>query len=93
MSLSDGINNQFQLRVAIRDQREKNRPTQKEIAQAAGVSPRVISQWMNDVEIRSTTLETMAKLCAYLDCTLSELVELDLEKIRAALKAVESEGA
>ena len=83
----DGITNQFQLRVAIHDQAEKRRPSQKEIADAAGVSPRVVSQWMNDVDTGSATLETMAKLCAYLDCQLSDLVQLDLDRIRASVKA------
>ena len=83
----NGIINQFQVRVAIRDQIEKKRPTQKEIAESAGVSPQVVSRWMNDVDIGSATLDTMVKLCVYLDCQLTDLVQLDLETLKAAVKA------
>lgn len=82
----NGITNNFQVLRGLRGREEKRSVPQREVADAAGVSQKVISQWMND-NIEGTTLETMVKLCVYFNCQLSDLVQIDLEEARKSLEA------
>jgi len=49
------------------------------------VSNPTITKLNNDRKLESLSLETILKICAGLNCTIEELIEVDYEKIRDLL--------
>ena len=57
----------------IKQRREQVHLTQDELAQKAGISRQTISNLENGSEQTRTTTETLIKLAAALDCTVSDI--------------------
>lgn len=70
------VTNRFHQQLARKEAKEGRRYKQKEIAEAAGLSPAVISRWINDVDLGSSTIDTVAKLCGWLDCDIGDLLTI-----------------
>lgn len=57
--------------------RDMRRYTQKDIAQALGVSQATISRWMrSDEDISVVSLDTASKLAQWLGCEIGDLVTM-----------------
>jgi transcriptional regulator with XRE-family HTH domain len=60
--------------LAAKEIRDNRRYTQKEVADASGVSPTLISNWMNGKNVERSTVETVLRVADWLGCTLDELI-------------------
>lgn len=61
-----------------------------EVAEICKISNPTITKLNNDRKLESLSLETILKLCAGLNCTIEELIEIDYEKIGELLKEDET---
>jgi DNA-binding XRE family transcriptional regulator len=76
---SEGImfRSKLPLLVAQKESRERRKITQEEIAEATGLRRPTISAWMSYKPISRLESNVASVLCAYFDCTIQDLVELE----------------
>ncbi|MBZ0283356.1 MAG: helix-turn-helix transcriptional regulator [Anaerolineae bacterium] len=60
----------------------RRRITQKEIAAAIGVMEQVIARWMKN-EVNQFDGRVIARLCAYFNCTIADLLYLEAVETEA----------
>jgi transcriptional regulator with XRE-family HTH domain len=68
--------NRFLILLHEKEQREKRRITQLEIAKHAGVSHPTIANWMQD-KVTKFEAHVLEGLCDYFQCDLSDLLVLE----------------
>lgn len=66
------------LLIAQKEYKEQRRISQREIAQEVGLARATVSSWMSPDGMPRLDAKTAAALCEYLECSLADLVELDL---------------
>lgn len=66
---------------------EGRKITQMEIAQKTGIRQSLISRIVNNKPV-NLTLQTIIALCEYLDCTIDELISLNLDQTKSFRYAV-----
>jgi DNA-binding Xre family transcriptional regulator len=71
------------LRIIMAKKRIKN---VTEVAELCQISNPTITKLNNDRKLESLSLETILKLCAGLECTMEELIEVDYDEIVKLLK-------
>lgn len=72
----------FKRLLALKEIRDGERYSQRDIAKATKTSTAVVSRWMND-EIEGANLSTVRKLCEWLDCDVGDLLTVRREKTPA----------
>jgi DNA-binding Xre family transcriptional regulator len=70
------LKNRFLTLLHQKEQREKRRITQIEIAKHAGVSHPTIANWMQD-KVTKFEAHVLEGLCDYFECELSDLLYLE----------------
>lgn len=69
---------QLMYEKTVRDKRYENPVTQEEIAKAIGVTQGTMSAWVRGT-VERMDRDTIAKLCAYFQCRIEDLLELQLD--------------
>lgn len=69
--------NRFTILLAQKEQRTGKRYKQKDIADETGISTATVSRWINGEDVEHSSLNTVKKLCEWLDCDICELVYIE----------------
>ena len=68
------------LLVAKKEDRERRKITQEEIAANTGLRRPTISAWMSYKPISRLEANVVGALCAYFECSIQELIELEYDE-------------
>ncbi len=68
----------WEITARIRNEIETSGKSKKEIAEAIGVKPPTVSQYVSGRA--QPTLATLSKLCAFLDCSADDILAVEINK-------------
>lgn len=54
---------------------EKQEKTMYWLSKESGVRPNTISQWVNNEDVKSISVETLNKICKTLKCNIADIVD------------------
>lgn len=66
----------FAVLLARKEQQDRRRYTQKEVAESIGISESMVSRLLKDVDVLKMSYGNILKVAQWLDCTSDELVKL-----------------
>jgi len=73
------IMSRFVQLLAKKELKTGKRYSQKEIADALSVSPSTVSRWMNGQIVEKSSLETVRRICDFLECEVGDLLYIERE--------------
>lgn len=70
----------WEITARIRNEIETSGKSKREVAEAIGVKPPTVSQYLSGRA--QPSLATLSKLCAFLDCSADDILAVELNKTR-----------